>query len=590
MEFLVNYNINTGKGVTPSVIFPSEVATPGSERFSIKLIEARGKLYQQIITGERFDFLIFGDLIFPKTIRDIEPGKITFLEEHLINRSIHKLKGFFYIIAIDRFTYKIEIHSSLFNILPLYYFKEGTTVLISTSMKYILDDEKIKLRFSERYAVEKILFYYSFRDQTIFEGIKLLSSCSFFEIGKDGFSIIKSYNPYDFYVSIPKPWRNSLEELSDIFLSEFENYIPAEPAAISLTGGFDGRIVLSAAIKNGFAPETYSYGSPNEDDILIPQKIAATLKLKHQSFLLTQEYAKKSFFDDGLEFLNKTEFSGNISRAHYVYVAKTLSRRFSYLLTGNFGSEILRSMKYPGVMASPSLFALFQARKKKDFEDFVKAVPDLKYLNNDLVGSNLQDVIDEVWDYRQELPSELSPNQKFYTYIFGEIFRKYFGPEIVFQSNYIINRSPFLDYKFINEILKTKNAGIYNNFLEKNPLNRFHGQALYSHIIKKAYPPLLNLKLDKGYKPVDFLTNFGKAFIIYGYLKRYIANIGITDNPIYSEYYYKENAFRILSTLNEAPVLNIGILKDEIENGTWPFDQTGFVNALSLNLTYGQIS
>ena len=93
MEFIINYNIKTGKGVCPSVISPSKIASPDSERFSIKLIEAREKLVQQRITGERFDFLIFGDLIFPKTIRNIETAKITFLEEHLITDQSIKLRG-----------------------------------------------------------------------------------------------------------------------------------------------------------------------------------------------------------------------------------------------------------------------------------------------------------------------------------------------------------------------------------------------------------------------------------------------------------------------------------------------------------------
>jgi asparagine synthetase B (glutamine-hydrolysing) len=588
MEFIINYNIKTGKGVCPSVISPSKIASPDSERFSIKLIEAREKLVQQRITGERFDFLIFGDLIFPKTIRNIETAKITFLEEHLINRSIHKIKGFFYIIAIDQIANKTEIHSCLFNILPLYYYQKGSTILISTTLKSILNYTDIDLHFSKKYAIEKILFYYSFTDKTIYEEIKLLPACSFFEIGKDGFSITKSFNPYDLYVSNPEPWRISLEKLSDIFLHEFENYIPTEPAAISLTGGFDGRTILSASLKNDYTPETYSYGSPTESDILVPQKIAATLKFRHHPFLLTQEYAQESFFNDGMEFLNKTEFSGNISRAHYVYVAKILSRRFSYLLTGNFGSEILRSMKYPGVMASPSLFALFQTREKKEFEDFVKTDPSLKYLNNNIIGSHLQNVIDEIWDYRQLIPSSLSTNQKFYTYIFGEVFRKYFGPEIVFQSNYIINRSPFLDYEFINELLKTNNAGVYNNFRENNPLSRFHGQVLYSHIIRKAYPALLSITLDKGYKPAAFFSLGGKMMLIFGYLQQNIFKNKAKLDPAYSVSFYERNTSKILNSINSSAFINVEYLKSKITGGTWIEDQTSFVNAFSLDQSYYQ--
>ena len=82
----------------------------------------------------------------------------------------------------------------------------------------------------------------------------------------------------------------------------------------------------------------------------------------------------------------------------------------------------------------------------------------------------------------------LSRNQKFYIFVFEEVFRKYFGAEMINQFKYLKNRTPFLDMEFFKAILQTGLAGIHSEFFENNPLKRYKGQVLYAHIIRKAYP------------------------------------------------------------------------------------------------------
>jgi len=85
--------------------------------------------------------------------------------------------------------------------------------------------------------------------------------------------------------------------------------------------------------------------------------------------------------------------------------------------------------------------------------------------------------------------SKLTKNQKFYVFVFEEVFRKYFGAEIINQFKYIKNRTPFLDMAFLKAILRTELAGIHSEFFEHNPVKRYKGQILYAHIINKTYPP-----------------------------------------------------------------------------------------------------
>ena len=55
-------------------------------------------------------------------------------------------------------------------------------------------------------------------------------------------------------------------------------------------------------------------------------------------------------------------------------------------------------------------------------------------------------------------------------FIFEEVFRKYFGAEMVNQYIHLKNRTPFLDAEFMKIILGTGYAGVYSNFLRRTPL------------------------------------------------------------------------------------------------------------------------
>lgn len=98
-----------------------------------------------------------------------------------------------------------------------------------------------------------------------------------------------------------------------------------------------------------------------------------------------------------------------------------------------------------------------------------------------------------------------------------EVFRKYFGAEMINQFRHVRNRTPYLDIDFLKEIFRTDLAGIHSGFFEHNPLKRYKGQILYSHIIRKAYPEFGKMMTDKGYRPDDLLTLAGKARVIKGY-------------------------------------------------------------------------
>jgi|WetSurMetagenome_2_1015567.scaffolds.fasta_scaffold00614_8 asparagine synthase (glutamine-hydrolysing) len=579
MEFV--FDILLGEKFPDDLLELSEGATS-----SFRLLPGKKAFKQSNYIADELIIIVIGDLILSENQKTDLKSRSEIIKSHYEHNTIHHLKGFFYLLVFDTKLKVIRIYSSFLNILPVYYKNDSNRIIISSSLNIVYSRCTISPEKSQVYMIEKLLFNYSFRNNTPYKGISLMGSCHHLEISNCGFSNNRSYSIQDLLYDSPTPWKTQLNNLSDIFIKEMLPYIPSESFALTVTGGFDGRTILSLAKKQNSLFETFSYGRSTDPDILIPQELARSLGLVHKSFILDNVYAVNSFWSNSLDLIRITEGAANISRAHYILTASVLSKDYQFLLTGNFGSELIRSLKEPGVLASVYLFLLFRIKERSAFTQLIKSSEVLKLIQPEIVQSDVDEVIEEVWKYKSELSSDLSLNQKFYMYVFEEVFRKYFGPEIVMQSEYILNRSPFLDYNLIKALLETNLAGVYSNFQEKNPFIRFHGQILYSHILKKSFSQLLEPKLDKGYSPKDFLTNLGFLKIISGYIRRRMLKPKTNILPSYSTDYFNQNLNKIETIINHSMILNRKYFQDILEHHTWKTNQDEFANALSMELYY----
>jgi hypothetical protein len=250
------------------------------------------------------------------------------------------------------------------------------------------------------------------------------------------------------------------------------------------------------------------------------------------------------------------------------------------LVTGNFGSEIIRIMKIPGVMASGPLFEIFRWSGQQSIAKRIGSYQGINYLKQELVEKTFDPLLEEIRLWLGSLSSDLSENQKFYVYLFEEIFRKYFGPEIMVQRHFLHNRSPYLSFGFIEALLKTELAGANGDFLETNPLKRYHGQVLYAHILKKTFPKLLHMPLDRGYKPNDFLSVFGPLNIMAGYFKKNCLTRRDKNLPSYATLTHKSNLDQYRNIALDHSVFD-GAFFSTMMNHGWKGDQMNFINMLS---------
>lgn len=500
-----------------------------------------------------YEFVAWGDPIS-------DPGFKEKLSKNLSPEFIvNNLHGHYYYILLNKSSGALLAGNSLFSILPLYYFRNDDIIVISDNALRIgryLDLNDI----SRRFILETILFNYPLFNDSIFESIKLLPANSYITCSGSNSDILKHTKIQDHFSATPKPWKRSAGEIKEFFLSSVRKYFPDERYVHALTGGFDGRTLVSAALYYNKLFSCYSFGSKDSKDTRIASQLAKKAETPFINIELGDSYIKNYNLSCGEEFIINSSGTATFARSHYLHSAKRLSSDFKHIITGNFGSEIFRAAHIAGAVISSNLYALFDSENPEEGLRKVENSREFQCLNSNNFKIQLETLKEDIMQlpcYDNSL-SGLKKNQRFYVFVFEEVFRKYFGAEMVNQFRYIKNRTPFLDIEFLKAIFKTELAGIHSDFFEHNPFKRYKGQVLYAHIIKNAYPEFGKMLTDKGYRPDDLIKPLGKLNIAKGYLKKvirkslpdfdpYSVNRAWESNrsfwegiPVSSEYFLKE--------------------------------------------------
>ncbi len=568
MHFLLKKNLSSNSRIK---IIHFDNYFNQSNIFTIQRINQKVETYS---IGKKYIYIL-GDLITELS----QERSFDLFNKAIQKNLIHRFGGFFYLVYIDLESNQINIFSSLFNILPVYYCVINNEITVSSNIGMILKSVDRKFSIDKQYILERVLFNYSLFNRTYFQELKLLKSNHYLNIDEN-VKEKKQFDITDLYVKKPKKGRKVLNQLADLFIKCSEKYFPDEKYALSFTGGFDGRTLLSVSKYFGKDFFTYSFGSITSEDLIIPKSQAKDLNIEFKPFYLDEKYISNESFNCGIALIEKTEGNASFSRAHYLYSVKNLSKDVKYILTGNFGSELFRAMHNHGVMISQELINIFKFNDE-EWIKLVKSSNKLNYLNKSEFEKELEQVIKEIIEFKNEY-SGLSTNEFFYVYVLNEVFRKYFGPEIYMQRYYLNNRSPFLDFGFIEELFATNYCGIYSDFLTSNPIKRFKGQLIYSHIIKKTYSPLLNVITGKGYKPKSLLTKLGKIELVTNLIRKKITK----NNSMNYDSFSVERAFRFnnsqwSNTQFLSKLYNTAYIKNKLKKP--PEDRDTLYNIISIN-------
>jgi asparagine synthase (glutamine-hydrolysing) len=464
------------------------------------------------------DFYFWGDFIIPEKIE-----KNRFFQDLADNFNQQQLKyinGLFYVIQYSARTSTLRIYNSVFSILPVYYHATDRHVLISSSIALLRRQPEARFTLNKRFLLEQILFAYPLFSSTVFSEIQIIPANSYLEYAGQKLQGHKHTFIEQSYHRELIPLKKAQQEISALFIDLVRDYFPADGCYISFTSGFDGRTLVACAKNAGKKFKTFSFGTRDNPDITFPAVDAIELDLEHFPVILDEPaYIRERYLPDGAELIGQSALNSNYLYVQFLYAAKILSADTRCLVTGYGGSELFRALHVAGAMTPPELVKCLTA-DDDSWIGFIKKSVKLKSLRLSEFNVVLDDLVETIKQYRNSQPAELTLNQKFYRYIFEEVFRKFFGSLIAPQLRYLNIRLPFLNFRLLEELLKTELAGVNNPFFTHNPLQRYKGQLLYAEIIRNTAPEMLRQLTGKGYRPGDLLNLRGRLRIVYPFLKK----------------------------------------------------------------------
>jgi asparagine synthase (glutamine-hydrolysing) len=279
-------------------------------------------------------------------------------------RFLEKLNGWFSGLLLDGPKRQAILFNDRYGLGRIYYHQAPGAFFFSSEAKSLLKVLPQTRRLDERGVAEWLSCGCVLQNRTLFSDISLLPPGSAWVFSTDGKLAKRSY--FD-----PATWEsqhaltpsNYYERLKEVFPRVLKRYFSGkEPVAMSLTGGLDGRMIMACSPRGPGQLPCYTFNGPIRDcaDVKIARRVAAACGQPHQTIPVDEKFfANFSGLAEQSIFI--TDGAMDVTGAVELHVNRMARQIAPVRLTGNYGSEILRSYvafrprSLPGELFSPDL-------------------------------------------------------------------------------------------------------------------------------------------------------------------------------------------------------------------------------------------
>jgi asparagine synthetase B (glutamine-hydrolysing) len=501
------------------------------------------KKYQQL-TGKKCGLLKAEEIL---AIRSSYPDKWQSL-----------LKGSYVIIIYNELENELQAYTDYLNVLPLYYSFDRNKLIVSSNTAFMLKRDWVDKTPDQLAFTMQHLFDYMLGENYFVLGIRRMENARCYSFNEKGIHTKIYWDVSELWTDKLLSGRSSLDLIAEQLKENVNLYADyATPLLVSLTGGFDGRTNMAMIGKDKAQMKCYSYGMPGSKQITIPETIAGNLHFNYEPVKLDDNFCNNYYLYNE----KSTYFSNGTAPIGFGNITYAFSRLANYsdtVLTGLFGSELLRPMNNNQIQINDQSIEIFMDPDNK--EGIKKALENRR--SHQFMDFDINDQADKLQEYFQKnyftKYKDHDRLTQLFFFLMQEGMRKYFSQEISAERVYVSTKTPYYDMDSVELIYKTTWAGLYNGFLGKSKFKRRKGQLLYAHIMKKYWPEIMQFKMDRGYKPSVLLWKFPFNYIAIAYgiftAKRYKKVSSSSNETFDTKGWAKE-------TLQKIKEMSSGIMK-----------------------------
>jgi asparagine synthase (glutamine-hydrolysing) len=210
------------------------------------------------------------------------------------NRALERFNGMFALALWDSERRELLLARDRYGIKPLYYVRQGDTLLFGTEIKALLSHPGFRVELDRQALLEYFTFQNLFTDRTLFAGVRLLGAGCFLRISADRSDAVSSQRYWDFAFrepSTPESEAEYVEEVDRLFRAAVERQLVADvPIGSYLSGGMDSGSVTAVAAPRLDNPRTFTVGFDLHSTSGLEQGFDERERAEHMSYLFGTEH------------------------------------------------------------------------------------------------------------------------------------------------------------------------------------------------------------------------------------------------------------------------------------------------------------
>jgi asparagine synthase (glutamine-hydrolysing) len=282
-------------------------------------------------------FVDGGQLETLKLVRQYEDNGLVALE---------MLNGYFSGLLLDLRKREIVLFNDRYGLGRIYYHENGDGLFFSSQAKSLLKVLPHLRQLDSRGLVEWLTCGCVLQNRTLFPAISLLPAGSAWVFSADGpLAKCRYFDPASWNTQPKLSSQDYHARLRETFPRVLRRYFHTDRAiGMSLTGGVDGRMIMAWSPKQPGDLPCYTFNGPYRDcaDVKIARRVAKACGQTHQTIAIGDKFfsefpalaEKAVYFTDG---------AMDVTGAAELYVNRIAREIAPIRMTGNYGSEILRS-------------------------------------------------------------------------------------------------------------------------------------------------------------------------------------------------------------------------------------------------------
>ena len=257
-----------------------------------------------------------------------------------------KLNGLFSGLLIDKRQKKAVLFNDRYGIERIYYYEAEGNFYFASEAKALIRILPVLRSFDEEGVAQFLALGCTLNSRTLFRGIQLLPSASAWSFEGGRCSKRKYFAPQKWEAQSALSVESYESEFQETFRRVLPRYAEAEAKiGVSLTGGLDTRMIMACLPSTNRCYPCYTFAGENglTLDARLAAKIAASLGLKHHVFRIGPDFLRH--FDTHFDrTVYVTDGCAGATSSHEIYFNAQARQVSPVRLTGNFGSEVLRSV------------------------------------------------------------------------------------------------------------------------------------------------------------------------------------------------------------------------------------------------------